>query len=299
MEKKILYLSTYIGKDRFYQEQRNLNSLVLNVDLIDGKKAFNKILLGIGYYICPQVLYALYGSWKKEVGKYEIIIIDSRRASKYAVLWIKKKYPGIRVIVWYWNQVSKAELNPNFCKKNGCEVWSFDRKDCKKYGMNFNDQYYFSYLDEEKEDIDYDVYYLGKWTQERENEIEKLSDIMRDKKLNFRYKLVRYRGERVDYKQYIKEIKRSKGILELNKQGQDGLTLRALESLFYKKKLITNNKSICKEKIYKKENIFVIGIDDYDTLKDFLETDYLCDECYDDLIQYYKFDGWVDRLVKE
>ena len=165
--------------------------------------------------------------------------------------------------------------------------------------MNFNDQYYFSYLDEEKEDIDYDVYYLGKWTQERENEIEKLSDIMRDKKLNFRYKLVRYRGERVDYKQYIKEIKRSKGILELNKQGQDGLTLRALESLFYKKKLITNNKSICKEKIYKKENIFVIGIDDYDTLKDFLETDYLCDECYDDLIQYYKFDGWVDRLVKE
>ena len=24
MEKKILYLSTYIGKDRFYQEQRNL-----------------------------------------------------------------------------------------------------------------------------------------------------------------------------------------------------------------------------------------------------------------------------------
>ena len=236
---------------------------------------------------------------EKEVGKYEIIIIDSRRASKYAVLWIKKKYPGIRVIVWYWNQVSKAELNPNFCKKNGCEVWSFDRKDCKKYGMNFNDQYYFSYLDEEKEDIDYDVYYLGKWTQERENEIEKLSDIMRDKKLNFRYKLVRYRGERVDYKQYIKEIKRSKGILELNKQGQDGLTLRALESLFYKKKLITNNKSICKEKIYKKENIFVIGIDDYDTLKDFLETDYLCDECYDDLIQYYKFDGWVDRLVKE
>ena len=66
MEKKILYLSTYIGKDRFYQEQRNLNSLVLNVDLIDGKKAFNKILLGIGYYICPQVLYALYGSWKRK-----------------------------------------------------------------------------------------------------------------------------------------------------------------------------------------------------------------------------------------
>ena len=128
--KQILYLSTYIGKDHFFQEKRNERPNVRNYDLIGPKYAFNKILIGIGYYICPRFLYFLYDNWKKEIDNYEVVIIDSRRAGKFAVQWIKKKYPKIRVIVWYWNQVSAKELNPDFCKKYGCEVWSFDKTDC-------------------------------------------------------------------------------------------------------------------------------------------------------------------------
>ena len=76
--KRILYLSTYIGEDCFFQEQRNKHPLVRNYDLIGPKYAFNKILIGIGYYIVPGVLYKIYDRWKTELDSYDTVIMDSR-----------------------------------------------------------------------------------------------------------------------------------------------------------------------------------------------------------------------------
>lgn len=293
--KRILYLSTYIGEDCFFQNKRNEHPDVKNYDLIGPKYAFNKILIGIGYYICPRFLYFLYDDWKKEIEDYEVIIMDSRRTSKFAVQWIKKNYPQIRVIVWYWNQVSGKELSPEFCKQHGCEVWSFDKKDCEKYDMHFNDQYLLVADIDSAVSKEIDLTYVGGWSVEREEQLEQIISEFKDIKGN--YKLAHNQNEWIPYEKYIGLVNRSKGILELNKEGQSGLTLRALEALFYKKKLITNNISIMNEKVYNPNNIYVIGFDNK-PVKEFLNEPYCIPENYDELVSYYSFDSWIKRIYE-
>lgn len=293
--KRILYLSTYIGVDRFFQEKRNEHPNVRNYDLIGPKYAFNKILIGIGYYICPRFLYFIYDDWKKEIDNYEVVIMDSRRASKFAVQWIKKKYPKIRVIVWYWNQVSDKELDPDFCKQHGCEVWSFDKTDCEKYGMHFNDQYLLVANIDRMESTDIDLTYVGGWSEERKKQLIKIVSGFED--IKGYYQLAHNQNDWIPYEKYIGLITKSKGILEINKEGQSGLTLRALEALFYRKKLITNNISIMNENVYNKNNIYVIGVDDK-PVKDFLNEPYYMPENYDDLVSYYSFDSWIKRIYE-
>ena len=46
------------------------------------------------------------------------------------------------------------------------------------------------------------------------------------------------------YAEYIEHIRHSKAILELISNGQTGLTQRAFEALFFRKKLITNSEEI-------------------------------------------------------
>ncbi len=52
-------------------------------------------------------------------------------------------------------------------KRIGCEIWSFDKNDCKKYNLLYNPQFYFLnlYFDEEElQDFEYtsDIFFVGK-----------------------------------------------------------------------------------------------------------------------------------------
>ena len=240
------------------------------------------------------MLYKIYDRWKTELDSYDTVIMDSRRASKYAVQWIKRKYPNKRVIVWYWNQVSRVELDPEFCKKNGCEVWSFDRADCERYQMRFNDQYLLACDKGFSDEIKTDLLYVGGWSEKREHQLKKLESEFEN--INFKYHLAHNKEEWIPYKKYISQIKESRGILELNKAGQSGLTLRTLEALFYKKKLVTNNLDIVNEKIYIPDNIFIIGNENNKSVQEFLSEPYVMDDRYEELVSYYGFDAWVKRI---
>lgn len=50
----------------------------------------------------------------------------------------------------------------------------------------------------------------------------------------------------ISYQENLDNIRKSKCIVDVVQKGQIGLTLRPLESLFFKKKLLTNNKCIKK-----------------------------------------------------
>ena len=94
----------------------------------------------------------------------------------------------------------------------------------------------------------------------------------------------------------VKEkLSRSKAILEINKDNQVGLTLRALESLFFNTKLITNNESITNFDIYSKNNVLILRMDDIEDLSTFINSDYFVDE---EVKQKYELDKWVSNFIK-
>ena len=96
------------------------------------------------------------------------------------------------------------------------------------------------------------------------------------------------------YEDVIKDIQKYECILELNLKEQEGFTLRTLEALFYKRKLITNNKNIKKFDFYNKNDFYVLGDEDR-SLKDFMDTRFK--EIDDSLLENYTYDHWLNQIL--
>ena len=71
-------------------------------------------------------------------------------------------------------------------------------------------------------------------------------------------------------------------------------TLRPLLALTNKKKLITNNVGIRNEKYYSPDNIFILGEDDSEKLKDFVNSDFVSIDPND--LNYYNASSWLSRF---
>ena len=97
--------------------------------------------------------------WKKSVKEAGLIILHINSLNMDMTAYINRLNPKARVIAWYWNSVS-AHIRPTKLKGD-CDIWSFDPENCKKYGMKFNHQYYFSSLADTSDKIMQDVYFCG------------------------------------------------------------------------------------------------------------------------------------------
>lgn len=98
----------------------------------------------------------------------------------------------------------------------------------------------------------------------------------------------------MSYSLLLDYVAKSKAILDIVQEGQEGLTLRSMEALFFEKKLITNNQSIIKEKFYRKENIFIIGHDKIDEIEEFMNAAYIKNT--EEVLKYYDFNAWINRF---
>lgn len=301
--KKVLYISAVYNKDSFFEDQRNTYTNVDNYYITNKKNTITKLIIGLGYYIYSPLLFLVYGDWKHHIKEYDLLITDSRRAAKYIAEIFPKKY-GIRTIVWYWNKMSDKELEPEFCRNHGCETWTFDKKDAKKYGMEFNDTYSFKKLMACDTEINLDCYYLGGIKPGRLELLQQIESVCNSNDLLMDYCIVdplsqesnpHIQKEWVTYKDYLARISKSRCIIEINDSDQSGLTQRAIEALMMKKKLITNNRDICNYKVYNSDNVFIIGKDGINQLPNFIRKNY--NEITSDVREYYDFGNWLDRII--
>ena len=71
---------------------------------------------------------------------------------------------------------------------------------------------------------------------------------------------------------------------------------RALEAMLCHRKLITNNKSIVKEDFYNPQNIFIIGVDDNQNVKDFIDSDFVVGD--ESILKKYDFNNWLNSFIE-
>lgn len=304
MNEKVLFLDC--DKEELYRKERKKIDNLSSKLLYNKINFLNKIIRFLGIYFFSPLLYLAYGDWKKELYKYDVFILPSRKSAKFAVKYIKKK-TNKRVIVWYWNMVTAEEMKPEYCKKYNAEVWTFNENDAKKYKMNYNDAYYFDTLADQ---MNYkqnkkDIFYIGVEKQGRIEILDKIKQELINKNINFDIRIVKnpnYKGnetkiydKELKYEEVLKNIKQSKAILDINAKGQVGLTLRPLEALFFKKKLVTNNSNIVNYKFYNRNNIFIIGKDDMNEIDKFINSDYV--EIPEKVVGQYRFENWLKRLL--
>ena len=241
--------------------------------------------------------------WKNHINDFDTVIIHASKITPPVVKFIRRKSKEIRIIVWYWNPVDKSVRLEEF-RDDSIEIWSFDEYDCEKYKLKSNTQYYFKDVVLPKTNDHKDVFFVGGdkgrigelISLKKQLDAQGISNyfhITQTGKENPNYK--EFYSNRISYDEVLKHIASCKVIVDYVSDNQSGLTLRPLEALFYKKKLITNDKSIENRDFYCKDNIFIIGKDEFKDLKPFIEAPYR--EIRENVVSRYDFSEWINRFL--
>lgn len=242
------------------------------------------------------------GAWKKELGAYKTVIIHASKLKAPIIQYIHSRYPDIRVILWYWNPVATS-LNPDTIPDSHCEKWSFDATDCKKYNMRYNTQFFFKDIKIDSDEILQDVFFAGK-DKGRFDKLVGYEDAFKSHDVSTLFMIMANSSKMkhltdkyspyISYNQILSHISKSKAILDVIDNRQSGLTLRPMESIFFEKKLITNHTAIEDYDFYNPNNIFILGKDNLDRLKEFIDSPY--EKLADGIVANYSFESWLERF---
>ena len=241
--------------------------------------------------------------WVNDIKNYKAIIIHASRITAPVVKFIHKRSPSIRIIVWYWNPVEKCEPLDSY-PSDICERWCFDENDSIQFSLPYNTQYYFmnSPLHESERKTKTDIYFLG-GDKGRLTMLLELESQFKNCGLRTNFHITKTSNnydpsfkyqDRINYDRNLDNIFESAAILDIVSAGQNGLTIRPLEALCFRKKLITNDASIVGRDFYHPDNIFVIGINDILSINDFISRPYF--EIDNEIRLRYDFDLWLDRF---
>ena len=243
-------------------------------------------------------VYIILGDWKYKIKEYDCVILGENTYSPCISKYIKKKNPNCKTILYFWNIVSEYKIYQELFKDNNIdEFWTFDKNDAEKYNMKYNPQFYTNNVKLNKKNNKYDVLFLGR-PKSRKEAILKLKNELIEKDLRVNFKIIEKEKDYIPYDNYLEILAKTKCILDYNQDGQIGLSLRPMEALFLEKKLITNNEDIKNYNFYNPNNIFILGEDNIEKIKDFIEKPY--EKIEQKIIDYYDFKEWIKRFgVKE
>ena len=247
---------------------------------------------------------------KKITADDTVIFFDTLNS---AYLDLKKKYfHDTKSIFWLWNTIEKRSIKQlKIIKKSTKNIWTFDKKDSLTYDILYTTQFYWRENFTNSFDEEIDIFFIG----QDKNRIEKIEKIAAIEDLNNEIYIIRETGKIyskkyekylkknvLSYEDVIEKIKKSKCLLEINLEGQEGITLRTLEALFFNKKLITNNRKVKEYDFYNKNNIYII--DDTNILeKNFFEIKKFLklknQKIDDEILKKYTFEFWLKKVLND
>jgi len=243
----------------------------------------------------------------KDDGSETIVVFDTDIWLKN-IEYIVNKYPNTKVVTWYWNIIKNDKLL-NLNKEYASSVCTFDIGDSEKYDIQQYTQFYWlkpSRLSE-KSCIDYDIVFVGR-IKGRLNILEELYTIFVNNGLNVYFHVVKdspsdessvleLKSHFLPYSQVCNLIESSKAILDILQPGQKGLTLRSLESIFWGKKLITDNSRVRQESFYQGGNVLLIEdlLVDEGRLSGFLSNSFVSIDSI--VLNEYTLDQWLISLI--
>lgn len=294
-----------------------------NADLTYSLYKYNKymkILERIWWLLKIPYFHIFFPFAQKDIWKYKYVILFECHYPVETVSYIRKNNPTCQIIYWIWNSIEKMKTGKKYSladeikklilmqTKYKIKVYSFDRNDCEKYKIRYNNQICMNFNKMPKS-IKYDVYFCG-IDKKRLEILRSLDSVFCNNNLIFKCELLLNKEKKytrndekyliyneIDYETLLENELASKCILDLIQEGQGGLTWRPLEAMFYKKKLITNYINIRDYDFYCKENIFILGIDHIDDISRFINSKYK--DVPKKIIDQYEWNGWIKKIKND
>ena len=260
-----------------------------------------------------------------------VIVINGSAVHPVLFSLLKQKNPRVKCINYLFDSTQNTyRFDRNFACYD--KIYTFDTRDAADFKLNFL-PIYWTPIKKER-DIDVDVFGFGAFSRGRydvfskvKKSVEKLhlssfiklyipkekfifKAWLRDiidlfKKSKSTYSYSDYKSDMVThstmspdlFRQYIVN---SNIIIDTSNPGQVGLTARFMWALGAGKKIVTNNKSVIGYSFYNKNQFFVLGNDQDESLESFLSgKSFIMEDSNRAIIDQWRIDNWVRTLLKD
>lgn len=98
-------------------------------------------------------------------------------------------------------------------------------------------------------------------------------------------------------KENLTILRKSNSVFDMQHNKQSGLTMRTIETLGAKRKLITSNTNIKKYDFYNENNIFVVDEHNCSGIEQFIKQKY--EPIDDDIYRKYSLHSWIEAIINE
>lgn len=322
--KKILVVS-YSGTTYPFEGEKGVTCILLWPYHSFGARCFIRFFFFLG--LSGLILSLRFARF--DFSPFDVIVVSQLNYASQVLQFVRRKNKTCKLVYLLWdtlfkirpprlyNEKKELQVTLKRRKRWNYQVVSFDKRDCVRYGLNYQNQFA-PRIDvrEMEQAIDADIFFVGQ-DKERLGIVKKINAICMQYGLQFScwlfplwpktkkdygvkdWKFIkdgRSHYPQISYEEIISEDMKCRAILDLVQDGQHGITWRPLEALFYKKKLITNFSEIKEYDFYRKENIFILGEDDIDCLREFIDKPYV--EVPEEIVRQYTFNGWLEKVMR-
>lgn len=245
-----------------------------------------------------------------------ILIIKGSTIRQLEIHYLKNKYSNAEFIMYQWDSVAYYPYALEVAK--WCDRrFTFDPCDAKEFGWTYRTLFFDPITCNVDKERKYDITFIcslhservkvykilckfakkhglsvfsylfsNRWSYYRQKYIKKNSSFDIDSSL-LKFAPLLMRETAAIYN-------KSKSIIDYKFPKQVGLTMRTIESIGHRCKLITNNQQVKYEDFYIPENIYVYDLDSFDIPEVFFKTSYtpLSEELY----YKYSIDGWIEEI---
>lgn len=316
------YLSTFNYEVEIQKAMEREGAIVDSFNERPTNNVLARILIRLNRNIVHKYIDKYYDKVMKETmdKKYDFIFfIKGESISRSIIKRLRGVHPESKLIMYYWDSIANNH-NAKSMLKSFDKVLSFDKNDSKEFGLEFLPLFYipqYENIAQINVSQKYDLMFAGTVHSERYefvNGIVKQIELAGGKcftwfyfpsKVNF-YKLKwdnpKFRNaniknfhftpmSREDLLGYYAE---SRIQVDMQHPKQTGLTMRTIETLGAKKKLITTNTDIIKYDFYRPENVLVV--DRYNPLisKEFVDTPWK--EIPVEIYKKYSISSWLNTI---
>lgn len=249
----------------------------------------------------------------------EILVIKGQAMSCDAIRRFRAAFPNARFTLYFWD--SYRNMSADSPEKVGLfdRAFTFDPNDAKNdTRLAYRPLFYldeYAHLPAVKQDID--LFFFGTVHSDRYQVLKRidraLSPQIKVKKILYFASNAVYLARRIFQtgfwgakktefvfkpvpKNELKSLlARSRVVLDIERPIQAGLTMRTLETVGARKKLITTNPFAAQSDIYRPENILVIDRNNIVIPEEFFASDFV--DLPPELVKKYALEGWLEEVL--
>lgn len=269
------------------------------------------------------------------IDKYHNGIIESVKSNKYDIVYcykgeafspsmiqkLKNLFPKAYFVLYFPDSVrnnpSARQIIPLFD-----DCYTFDKEDTEQFGVKFLPLFYSDNMREvanAKVNKKYDLFFVGTVHSDRYNFIKKIINQYEAKGLTaftwfyfpsrvLYYKMLlenrevrkapksEFKFKTIPADKLAELLSSSNVVLDIQHPKQTGLTMRTIETLGAKKKLLTTNKQIIEYDFYNPANVLVVDRKNPVIPDEFMITPYV--EIPQEIYNKYYIDSWRDTLLQ-